>query len=175
MGRIKRSIIAVFDAGPIIHLDELASLDLLSDFKENILPDAVWREVHVYRPTALTEPHINLIHLTEPGLPGGKLRTMCRLFSLDAGETEALAVMASNPTAVFFTDDSAARLVAEQMGYKVHGTIGILIRSVRRGQRKAEDVLRTLAEIPLKSTLYVKPSLLEEVKARVRASFELEN
>jgi predicted nucleic acid-binding protein len=98
---------------------------------------------------------------------------MCRLFSLDAGETEALAVMAKNPNAIFFTDDAAARFVAEQMGYQVHGAVGILIRSIRRGQRKPEDVFRTLSELPLKSSLYIKRSLLEEVKDRIRVEFSL--
>ena len=55
------------------------------------------------------------------------LLTMCRIFSLDAGEIEALALMEQVPQAMFLTDDAAARLVAEQMAYNVHGTIGILI------------------------------------------------
>ncbi len=173
MGRTDRTITGVFDAGPIIHLDELACLDLISDFRENLLSDTVWKEIDAYRPTALTKTHLNLTHLTEPYPPGRQLSTMCRSFSLDAGEVEALSIMAKNPTAVFFTDDAAARFVAEQMGYKVHGTIGILIRSIRRGQRKPEHVLQTLAAIPLKSTLYVKRSLLEEVKAKVRLEFQL--
>ncbi len=130
MGKTERTIVGVFDAGPIIHLDELACLHLISDFRESLLPETVWREVDAYRPTALTKTQIDLMHLTESYLPGRQLSTMCRLFSLDAGETEALSVMAKNPTAVFFTDDAADRLVAEQMGYKVHGTIGILIMSL---------------------------------------------
>jgi predicted nucleic acid-binding protein len=173
MARTKSRITGVFDAGPIIHLDELACLNLISDFRENLLPDIVWKEINTYRPTALNVTGLNLTHLTELYQPDGQLNTMCRLFSLDAGETEALALMAKNPTALFFTDDAAARFVAEQMGYKVHGTIGILIRSIRRGQRKPEQVLRTLSEIPLKSTLHIKRSLLEAVIAQVSLEFHL--
>jgi len=51
---------------------------------------------------------------------------MCRVFSLDAGESEALALMEKNPNAIFLTDDASARLVAEQMGFRTHGTIGVL-------------------------------------------------
>src|SRR5438270_251796 len=32
----------VSDAGPLIHLDELGCLDLLQDFAEVLVPDAVW-------------------------------------------------------------------------------------------------------------------------------------
>ena len=47
------SRIVVADAGPLIHLDELDSLDLLNDFGQIIVPDAVWREVQIHRPAAL--------------------------------------------------------------------------------------------------------------------------
>ena len=48
---------------------------------------------------------------------------MSRIFSLDTGETEALAVMKKNPNAIFFTDDASARLVAKQMGFKLTGQL----------------------------------------------------
>ena len=41
---------------------------------------------------------------------------------LDTGETEALSIMEEKPWAIFLTDDASARLVAEPMHYKVHGT-----------------------------------------------------
>ena len=47
--------VVVCDAGPIIHLDELECLDLLGDFPEVIVPEAVWREVLKHRPSALDE------------------------------------------------------------------------------------------------------------------------
>ena len=42
--------IVVCDAGPLIHLDELESLSLLSDF-EVWVPKGVWDEVYIHRPT----------------------------------------------------------------------------------------------------------------------------
>lgn len=42
--------LVVCDAGPLIHLDELDALGLLSDFAEVLVPDAVWREVERHRP-----------------------------------------------------------------------------------------------------------------------------
>jgi predicted nucleic acid-binding protein len=35
---------------------------------------------------------------------------MCKIFSLDAGETEALAIIEKNPDAMFLADDACARL-----------------------------------------------------------------
>ena len=98
---------------------------------------------------------------------------MCTIFSLDAGEIEALALVEQRPEAMFLTDDAAARLVAKQMGFNVHGTIGILVRSIRRGQMKPKEVLRILTEIPQKTTLYIKHSLLEEILLKIRNEFNL--
>jgi predicted nucleic acid-binding protein len=91
-------------------------------------------------------------------------------FSLDAGETECLALLASDARALFLTDDAAARLVAERLGYSVHGTIGVLTRSIRTGSRTATQVLQLLDELPAKSTLFIRRSLLAEVIDTVRRS-----
>lgn len=170
---IKSTFRVVCDAGPIIHLDELNYLDLLIDFQEILICDTVWKEVRRYRPLALKNTNLSFTLL--PGrIPANEqLLTMCQIISLDAGETETLALMEKNPQAIFLTDDASARLVAEQMGFKVHGTIGILVRSIRRGQRKHEEIIRVLTEIPLKSTLYIKPSLLEEIILKIKDEFNL--
>lgn len=81
--------------------------------------------------------------------------------------------MEQSPQAMFLTDDAAARLVAEQMGFNVHGTIGILVRSIRRGQMSPKEVLGVLTEVPLKTTLYIRHSLLEEILFRIKSEFNL--
>ena len=173
MERTKSTIRVVCDAGPIIHLDELGCLDLLGDFQEISLSDTVCKEISRNRPSALKR--IDLPFVRSSGeIPSNEvLLTMCTIFSLDAGEIEALALMEQRPKAMFLTDDAAARLVAKQMGFNVHGTIGILVRSIRRGQMKPKDVLRILTEIPQKTTLYIKHSLLEEILLKIRNEFNL--
>ena len=44
--------LVVADAEPLIHLDELDALDVLSDFKEILVPNAVWLEVQQHQPKA---------------------------------------------------------------------------------------------------------------------------
>lgn len=43
----------VCDAGPLIHLDELNCLDLLSNFNKVFIPDAALQEVKLNRPQVL--------------------------------------------------------------------------------------------------------------------------
>lgn len=72
---------------------------------------------------------------------------------------------------IFLTDDAAARLVATRLGFRVHGTIGILIRAIRRDLMNSKEVLNVLNQIPSKSTLYIKPSLLQEVILKISQKF----
>jgi predicted nucleic acid-binding protein len=173
MVMIKSKIRVVCDAGPIIHLDELDCLGLLTDFQEILISDTIWKEIKRYRPLDLKRSDLSFT-LSPVKYPISEiLLTICRIFSLDAGETEALAIMENNPNTVFLTDDASARLVAKQMGFKVHGTIGILVRSIRRGQMKPEEVISIIKKIPIKSTLHIKPSLIEEVIFRIKKEFKI--
>lgn len=163
----------VCDAGPIIHLDELNCLDLLADFQEILVPSKVYEEAQRHRPAALQEPNLSFTVRSVDVHADERLYAVCRIFSLDAGETEALILIKKNPDAILLTDDASARLVAEQMGFRVHGTIGILIRSIRRGLRTPEEVMRTLAELPTKSTLHMKHSLLKEISLRIKEEYRI--
>ena len=169
----KAELKVICDAGPVIHLHELDCLDFLSDFAQVILPERVRQEIERYQRSALRDSRISFMIMDRRTHFEEGLLTVCRTFMLDAGETEALALMKENPNVIFLTDDASARLVARQMGFKVHGTIGILIRSVRRRNRRPEEVLRILSELPQKSTLYIKHSLLEEIILKVKHEFGL--
>jgi predicted nucleic acid-binding protein len=71
---------------------------------------------------------------------------------------------------LLLTDDTAARLAAGNLRIGTHGTIGILVRAIRRRQRTKEEVLQVLKSIPSRSTLHLKPSLLEKVISEVEHS-----
>jgi predicted nucleic acid-binding protein len=164
---------AVCDAGPIIHLDEIGVLYLLEDFHEILICPAVRDEVQKKRPNLFVKMSLPFVALPSAFPTDQTLTAMCRVFSLDAGESEALALMEKDPAAIFLTDDSAARLVAQRMGYKVHGTIGILLRSIRRKQLDPKEVLSLLDSIPQKCSLFIKRSLLDEIKLRIKVELHL--
>lgn len=157
---------AVLDSGPLVHLSELNALDALNGFESLYVPSAVWKEVSQIRPDALTNQSLRLQRVDTPTLDM-RLVALAQSLSLDAGELHALAVMSDHPTAIFLTDDAAARLAAEEMGYTVHGTIGLLIRSARKKYRTREEVLQMLRALNQNSTLYIRLSLLQDVIRRV--------
>jgi predicted nucleic acid-binding protein len=162
----------VCDTGPLIHLDELGCLDLLADFKNVVLFGSVVEEIENHRPIALTAK-LPFKILPAQNFSEERLAAMCRIFSLDRGETQSLIIMESRPDAIFLTDDASARMVAERMGFMVHGTIGILVRAIRRKQKRPGEILSILSSIPSRSTLFIKTALLKEITARIRKEFNL--
>jgi predicted nucleic acid-binding protein len=84
--------VVVCDAGPLSHLDELDCLDLLRDFSEVLVPEAVWCEVLRHRPSALDKKCAVLVRVApsrEQTAP--LLRGLFETMSLHRGEQEALA------------------------------------------------------------------------------------
>lgn len=164
----------VCDAGPLIHLDELGCLDLLADFKTVIVPDQVWQEVEFHRPGALECPGVKLRRASVAFSDYDSLQALVRALALDLGEQAALTLMVSLPDAVLLTDDAAARLAAESLGYQVHGSIGILLRAIRRGRRTRHEVLSILRDLPVRSSLHLRPALLEEIIVQVESTIDRE-
>ena len=160
--------IVVCDAGPIIHLDELGCLSLLNDFDEVLIQSEVWQEVAhhrhvVLRNSDLSFQQIDVIICSDP-----PFQALIQSLSLDLGEQAALSLMQSHPGAIFLTDDAAARLAAITLGYRVHGSIGILLRAIRRNRRSARDVIAILGNLTRQSTLHIRSQLLEEIIERLK-------
>jgi len=155
--------IVVSDAGPLIHLDEVGCLNLLADFAQVLVPDAVWLEVARHRPSALQCPGIPLSQTSHGEVISAELEELARLFALHPGEVQALHIAAQRRVEFLLTDDAAARLAARHVGIPVHGTLGILLRAIRRGQRTASEVGIVLRSLPSASSLHLKRSLLDEI------------
>lgn len=157
----------VCDAGPLIHLDELGCITLLDDFEEVLVPALVWQEVAHHRPGVLTQIIVALTQVQVTIPAHSPFQALVKSLSLDLGEQAALALMQTHSEAILLTDDAAARLAAVTLGYQVHGTIGVLIRAIRRQQKPKEEVLSILHTLPTHSTLHIRPGLLKEIITQV--------
>ena len=170
MVRSESPPLVVCDAGRLIHLDELGCVDLLADFAEVCVPDAVWEEVQRHRPSALRRRSVRFNRVDLIPEAREELAFLIRALQLDAGEVEALRIMHQFPEGIFLTDDLAARLAATQLGFRVHGTIGVVVRAVRRRQRTKRQVVNLLRAIPRRTTLHITADLLGSVIEQVLAS-----
>jgi predicted nucleic acid-binding protein len=159
---VTTNIVVIADAGPLIHLDELSSLDLLADFGSIIVPNAVWCEVEHHRPQALQNTDVNLIRKNVTHFSSG-VNALMPLYTLHLGEQEALHLCLEYNHSMLLTDDTAARLASKNMGVTVHGTLGVLVRAIRRKSRTKAEVLVLLRAIPTETTLHIRAALLAEV------------
>lgn len=157
----------ICDAGPLIHLDELDCLDLLNDFRTVFVPHQVQQEIERHRPSALEHASVKLQKVSVVIPEDVAFKALVQAFSLDLGEQAALSLAAIHPKAILLTDDAAARLAAETLGYEAHGSIGVLLRAVRRRQRTVDQVLTLLHSLPARSSLHIRPRLLQEIISRL--------
>lgn len=171
MGTIDAGVV-VADAGPLIHLDELSALDVLSDYTAIYVPDAVWREVAHHRPQALRETGvIRRQSISVTASP--EVTALASIYTLHRGEMDALDVCLTRSISTLLTDDTAARLAAKSLGIATHGTLGLLIRAARRGHRTPEEIVELLTSVPTRTTLHIRPSLLTDVIEQVRQAWEI--
>jgi predicted nucleic acid-binding protein len=154
-------VLVVLDAGPLIHLDELDCLRLLDGFKALLIPTIVWNEACHHRPLLKLEK-IPRAKIADPvGLPPAHVTTVAHGGELHAGEIAAITLLHEAGGGLLLSDDDAARQTAEALGFAVAGTLGLLLRGIRRGQISSTEVRRIAAEIPMRSTLHVSRMLLK--------------
>ena len=61
-------------------------------------------------------------------------------------------------------------MAARYLRIPVHGSIGVLIRAIRWKQKNPSEVLELLKSIPVKTSLFIRPSLLNEIIREVGRS-----
>ena len=155
--------VCVLDAGPIIHLDEIGALELLSHLGQLFIPESVAYEAGKHRPgvTAKLTPYI----VEEVDAISRRLTELVVLHELDAGETAALAWAEQFGADLFVSDDKAARAAATDMGCASTGTLGVITHAADGGVMSNEAAIALLQSVPLRSTLFVTPALLQKVIA----------
>lgn len=146
-------IVAVSDTGPLIHLAEIESLDLLSVIDELLVPETVYEE------------------LQQGGLPGGLSEVTYERVEaneerseteteLDPGETAALSV-ATEEDAVLLTDDLAARRAGKDAGIDVHGSIGVIALAFGREMVDHADAVARMRALQHETSLFITDAVVD--------------
>lgn len=162
--------IIVSNTGPLLHLSEAQSLDLLKQAGQISIPPFVAIEARLYLPAwqANQPSWIATIELLEPNLNEAQIWQQSGL--LDRGEAEALALARQLNGNWFLTDDTAARVLAESLGVETHGSLGIVLwaaaaKHLRRDE--AEQRVDALAA----SSLWISAGVIAEAKAALARLF----
>lgn len=156
-----RDAAAVADSGPLIGLAKIDQLELLPAlFAKILIPPEVWHEVTVrggHLPGAdkvrqaaawfvIQEPDPNLA------------KSLSIL--VDEGEAQAIALAQTVEDCTIILDDSRARKIAERMGIRQIGTVGLLLRAKRRG---LIERIRPHLEALIAHGIYIRKELIDAV------------
>ena len=160
-------IIAVLDAGPLIHLDELGSLNLLTGYREVLLPDIVEQEARKHRPEIQIDSISGLVRVSSSPAAAESMFELAAQFGLHAGELAAIAVLKEHHGDCLLSDDASARAMAEALGFQVRGTVGLILRGWRRQQISKAAARDLLKALPAKSTLHLRPGFLANVLEQI--------
>ncbi|MDC9728910.1 MAG: DNA-binding protein [Methyloprofundus sp.] len=134
----------------------------MADFETIFIPDTVWNEVIKHRPEALPSNKVNFIHQSIIQ-SSEQVTALTPLYTLHKGEQDALHLCMEFERSLLLTDDTAARLAAKNIGVLAHGTLGLLVRAIRKKSLSKTEVLQLLRSIPAKTTLHIRATLLAEV------------
>lgn len=151
----------VTDSSPLIFLAKLNRLDLLRQEAEEVLaPPAVFMEIAGQDDEAafrIEEARRTWLQVR----PVKDLRLSAVLKrELGDGEAEAISLALENDAARIVLDDLDARRLADRLGLKVVGTLGLLLAAKLRG-----EILSLRAEIDRlrREGFRAGPALVEEI------------
>ncbi|MFC7019550.1 MULTISPECIES: nucleic acid-binding protein [Haloarcula] len=143
---------AVSDAGPLIHLAEIDSLELLATFDTLLVPETVYEEVDAGGvPDGLAGLSYELVEADERRVGTEEM---------DPGERAALAV-AREHEGVLLTDDLAAREAASDADVEVRGSVGVIALGYGRGLLDRDEAASRLRALQRETSLFVTDAVVE--------------
>lgn len=154
-------MIVVSNASPLINLSRAGLLNLVPAlYGAMLIPRAVWDEIVV---EGAGQPGADEIKAA----PWIQTRTVANVqlvqalrHSLDAGESEAIALALEAKADLLLMDERLGREMAQHLGLNYTGLIGMLVEAKRRGMIQAIkpclDALRNLAGFRISGALYTR-------------------
>ncbi|MCG8461108.1 MAG: DUF3368 domain-containing protein [Holophagales bacterium] len=150
----------VADSSPLVGLARIQQLELLPRLFSRVLaPPAVMNEVTAARSDAPGAAAVRSVSWIEIQAPDPPLVAPLAIL-LDRGEAEALALAQMYEGSIVLLDDSRARRIAERLGIRRMGTLGLL-RMAKLGGLIPEA--RTQIRALIDQGIYIHQVLIDAV------------
>ena len=148
--------VVVADTGPLLHLHQIGSTDLLGHFGTIHVTPTILGELERHAPGIFRKDGPAWWVHSEPTPAARNVGTRwVESGLLDLGEAEALAFAHEIHADCFITDDAAARTLGESLGLQVRGTLGILLHASATGHLDRDEALSKLSDLEHRSTLWM--------------------
>ena len=147
------SRLIVCNTGPLLHLSQIGQIQLLEHLGRIALTpevNAEWGRImpHRYLPASFKIVEV-----------GSEWRRRAAEWVsagyVDAGEATAIALALELQANWFFTDDTAARVLAQSLGIEVHGSLGVVLACAALGLIDYKQARTAIEELDTVSTLWV--------------------
>ena len=154
----------ISDTTPIISLIKINRLDLLQKlFGEILIPEAVYRELTT---NALFENEAKIVKasafLKTSAVQNRKsLQLLQAVSGLDDGESEAIILADELKSDVLIIDERKGRKVAQKLGIKITGTVGVLLQAHDENMIAADEIKTYLDQLK-NSNIRLSDSLIQE-------------
>lgn len=154
----------ISDTTPIISLIKINHLDLLEKlFEEVLIPEAVYRELTT---NTLFENEAKIVKtssfLKTSSVKNRKsLQLLQAVSGLDDGESEAIILADELKSDVLIMDERKGRKVAQKLGIKITGTVGILIQAYSENMISANEIKTFLDQLK-NSNIRLSESLIQK-------------
>ena len=154
----------ISDTTPSISLIKINRLDLLEKlFEEVLIPEAVYRELTT---NALFENEAKIVKtssfLKTSSVQNRKsLQLLQAVSGLDDGESEAIILADELKSDVLIMDERKGRKVAEKLGIKITGTVGVLLQSYSENMISLDEIKTYLDQLK-NSNIRLSESLIQK-------------
>ncbi|MCI7130109.1 MAG: DUF3368 domain-containing protein [Lachnospiraceae bacterium] len=136
-------MIVVSDTTPLISLLKIDRVQLLEKlFGQVLIPQAVFHELIVDERFKLEADRIkqmNFITVMPVNNPESA-SILKRATGLDQGESEAIVLTDELNADILLMDEAKGRTVSSQMGFKIMGTIGVLMAAYEEKELTSDEV-----------------------------------
>jgi uncharacterized protein len=135
----------VSNSTPLIALARIGRFGILQElFGELMIPTAVYTEIATHGKKRAGSDELQNAHWIQCYPVSNRALVTFLKISLDDGEAEAIALAQEMEADLILMDDQAGRYVAESVGIKLTGTVGLLSRYYRGQPLKFKEALDEL-------------------------------
>ena len=165
-------MLIVSDTTPIISLMKIEQLYLLEKmFGYIVIPKAVYDELTVNEKFAKEILKIKEAEFVKVGevKNDSSVNILRNVTGLDAGESEAIVMAGEKEADLLLMDEHKGRQVAKKLGFKITGTIGILLQAFDEGMMSKEDVKKCILVLK-ESNIRISDNLCKKVYEYIEKS-----
>jgi predicted nucleic acid-binding protein len=151
----------ICDTSPLQYFHQLDLLSVLSALAERVIvPPSVIEELEVGRRLGVSLPNVTTLDWVTVRQPTSKA-ALPLVTDLGPGETQVLMLALESPDAVAVLDDALARRVAETLGLRLTGTLGLLLDAKRAGLAEVvAPLLDRLQALRFRLALHTRAAVL---------------